>query len=127
MHFLALRYVRVLFAIKRLLLPIFFLCLQRLGETVSKQTTRFWALSGKFMPMVGLFFMLAFVNTILDSLKDTLVITSIGGGAQVGLSSGARPTGLRNFYYNRQGEELSLKAKQTYGIPIAYLQGHPVF
>jgi hypothetical protein len=40
--------------------------------------------AGKFMPMVGLFFMLAFVNTILDSLKDTLVITATGGGAQVG-------------------------------------------
>jgi hypothetical protein len=37
------------------------------------------------MPMVGLFFLLAFVNTILDSLKDTLVITAAGGGAQVGL------------------------------------------
>lgn len=35
------------------------------------------------MPMVGLFFLLAFVNTILDSLKDTLVITAAGGGAQV--------------------------------------------
>jgi hypothetical protein len=34
--------------------------------------------------MVGLFFLLAFVNTILDSLKDTLVITATGGGAQVG-------------------------------------------
>lgn len=33
--------------------------------------------------MVGLFFLLAFVNTILDSLKDTLVITAVGGGAQV--------------------------------------------
>eukprot|EP00955_Chlamydomonas_euryale_P118939 366567-Chlamydomonas_euryale.AAC.12 len=32
---------------------------------------------------VGLFFLLAFVNTILDSLKDTLVITAVGGGAQV--------------------------------------------
>jgi hypothetical protein len=33
--------------------------------------------------MVCLFFFLSFVNTILDSLKDTLVITASGGGAQV--------------------------------------------
>jgi ATP/ADP translocase len=39
---------------------------------------RFAHLAGKFMPMVGLFFLLAFVNTILDSLKDTLVITATG-------------------------------------------------
>jgi len=38
---------------------------------------------GTFAPMAGLFFMLAFVNTILDSLKDTLVITAVGGGAHV--------------------------------------------
>ncbi|GIL43656.1 hypothetical protein Vafri_1319 [Volvox africanus] len=56
---------------------------QRLSQTLANQASRFWALSGKFMPMVGLFFMLAFVNTILDSLKDTLVITAAGGGAQV--------------------------------------------
>jgi AAA family ATP:ADP antiporter len=40
-------------------------------------------LSGRFLPMVALFFLMAFVNTILDSLKDTLVITAAGGGAQV--------------------------------------------
>ncbi|GLC36053.1 hypothetical protein PLESTF_001253400 [Pleodorina starrii] len=56
---------------------------QRLMSALSNQASRFWGLSGKFMPMVGLFFMLAFVNTILDSLKDTLVITAAGGGAQV--------------------------------------------
>ncbi|PNH09243.1 hypothetical protein TSOC_004147 [Tetrabaena socialis] len=55
---------------------------QALLGVVGGQAARFWALSGKFMPMVGLFFMLAFVNTILDSLKDTLVITAVGGGAQ---------------------------------------------
>ncbi|GFH09884.1 ADP,ATP carrier protein, partial [Haematococcus lacustris] len=47
-----------------------------------KQYTKFMKLTGKFMPMVVLFFLLAFVNTILDSLKDTLVITAAGGGAQ---------------------------------------------
>eukprot|EP00955_Chlamydomonas_euryale_P070876 360878-Chlamydomonas_euryale.AAC.1 len=34
------------------------------------------------VPQVLLFFLLSFVNTILDSLKDTLVITAAGGGAQ---------------------------------------------
>ena len=47
------------------------------------QAQNFSALSGRFMPMVFLFFLMAFVNTILDSLKDTLVITAVGGGAQV--------------------------------------------
>ncbi|WIA39918.1 hypothetical protein OEZ86_013359 [Tetradesmus obliquus] len=36
-----------------------------------------------FLPMLSLFFCLSFVNTILDSLKDTLVITAHGGGAFV--------------------------------------------
>lgn len=54
-----------------------------LQAVVRSQTEKFYALAGKFMPMVGLFFMLAFINTILDSLKDTLVITAAGGGAQV--------------------------------------------
>ncbi|GAX76146.1 hypothetical protein CEUSTIGMA_g3590.t1 [Chlamydomonas eustigma] len=47
------------------------------------QFQKFTRLSGRFLPMVALFFLMAFVNTILDSLKDTLVITAIGGGAQV--------------------------------------------
>jgi AAA family ATP:ADP antiporter len=33
--------------------------------------------------MLCLFFCLSFTNTILDSLKDTLVITAPGGGASV--------------------------------------------
>jgi AAA family ATP:ADP antiporter len=33
--------------------------------------------------MASLFFLLSFVNTLLDSLKDTLIITSPGGGAHV--------------------------------------------
>ena len=53
-------------------------------KALIQQYTKFYSLAGKFMPMVGLFSMLAFVNTILDSLKDTLVITAVGGGAQVG-------------------------------------------
>jgi hypothetical protein len=36
-----------------------------------------------FLPMLSLFFLLSFVNTLLDSLKDTLVITAAGGGAAV--------------------------------------------
>ncbi|KAF5839782.1 TLC ATP/ADP transporter-domain-containing protein, partial [Dunaliella salina] len=52
-------------------------------EAVQNAYGRFTGLAGKFMPMVCLFFFLSFVNTILDSLKDTLVITASGGGAQV--------------------------------------------
>ncbi len=44
---------------------------------------RFENLWGSFLPMVALFFFLSFINTILDSLKDTFVITAVGGGAQV--------------------------------------------
>lgn len=33
--------------------------------------------------MASLFFLLAFVNTVLDTIKDTLVITAVGGGTQV--------------------------------------------
>jgi TLC ATP/ADP transporter len=38
----------------------------------------------KFVPMATLFFLMAFVNTILDNLKDTLIFTlAVGGGAHV--------------------------------------------
>jgi ATP:ADP antiporter, AAA family len=40
-------------------------------------------LRGSLVPMASLFFLLSFVNTLLDSLKDTLIITSVGGGAHV--------------------------------------------
>jgi hypothetical protein len=30
-----------------------------------------------------LFFLMAFVNTIMDNLKDSLVITAVGGGTEV--------------------------------------------
>ena len=33
--------------------------------------------------MSALFFLMAFVNTIIDSLKDSLVITAVGGGTEV--------------------------------------------
>lgn len=33
--------------------------------------------------MAALFFLMAFVNTIIDSLKDSLVITAVGGGIEV--------------------------------------------
>ena len=33
--------------------------------------------------MTCLFFLMAFVNTIIDSLKDSLVITAVGGGTEV--------------------------------------------
>ena len=38
---------------------------------------------GRFVPMCLLFFAMAFNNTILDSVKDSLVITAKGGGTQV--------------------------------------------
>lgn len=44
---------------------------------------RFTGLWGSFLPMVSLFFLLSFINTILDTMKDTLVITAVGGGAHV--------------------------------------------
>ncbi|KIZ04926.1 ADP,ATP carrier protein 1 [Monoraphidium neglectum] len=37
----------------------------------------------RLLPMLSLFFCLSFTNTILDSLKDTLVITAPGAGAAV--------------------------------------------
>ncbi|GBF96975.1 hypothetical protein Rsub_09772 [Raphidocelis subcapitata] len=46
-------------------------------------TQRVSALSGRFLPMLSLFFLLSFANTLLDSLKDSLVITAAGGGAAV--------------------------------------------
>ena len=33
--------------------------------------------------MSMLFFLMAFINTIIDSLKDSLVITAAGGGTEV--------------------------------------------
>jgi len=44
-----------------------------------------YALAGccRFIPMSALFFLMAFVNTIIDSLKDSLVITAVGGGTEV--------------------------------------------
>lgn len=53
---------------------------RRRGQRISNmleaaifQYTKFSSLAPRFMPMVTLFFLLAFTNTILDSLKDTLV------------------------------------------------------
>lgn len=40
--------------------------------------------SEKFVPMIFLFFAMAFINTLLDNLKDTLIFTlAAGGGAHV--------------------------------------------
>lgn len=37
-----------------------------------------------FVPMAALFFAMSFINTILDSLKDTIIFTqAVGGGAHV--------------------------------------------
>jgi AAA family ATP:ADP antiporter len=56
------------------------------GSTLSELRSlmlRFLGLWRSFLPMLSLFFCLSFINTILDSLKDTLVITAPGGGAHV--------------------------------------------
>jgi ATP/ADP translocase len=37
----------------------------------------------KFVPMVVLFFCMAFINTIVDSLKDTIIVTAPGSGPHV--------------------------------------------
>lgn len=48
----------------------------------------------RFIPMSLLFFLMAFVNTIIDSLKDSLVITAAGGGTEVRSSLRSRlPSG----------------------------------
>jgi ATP/ADP translocase len=52
-------------------------------ESLQLYLRRFSGLWQKFLPMLSLFFCLSFINTILDSLKDTLVITAAGGGAHV--------------------------------------------
>lgn len=57
-----------------------------LGEVLLSAKKQFGKLDGmwgRFMPMAILFFLMAFVNTIIDSLKDSLVITAVGGGTQV--------------------------------------------
>jgi AAA family ATP:ADP antiporter len=53
------------------------------SSAVSKQLAKLDGLWGRFLPMAALFFLMAFVNTIIDSLKDSLVITAVGGGTEV--------------------------------------------
>lgn len=53
------------------------------GSAVSEQLAKLDGLWGRFLPMAALFFLMAFVNTIIDSLKDSLVITAVGGGTEV--------------------------------------------
>lgn len=50
---------------------------------VKELALKFVGLWRQFLPMLSLFFCLSFINTMLDSLKDTLVITAVGGGAFV--------------------------------------------
>ena len=41
---------------------------------------------------VALFFFMSFVNTVIDSMKDSLVITAVGGGTEViPFLTGAQP------------------------------------
>lgn len=53
------------------------------ARDVQELLVKFTGLWRSFLPMLSLFFCLSFINTILDSLKDTLVITAVGGGAFV--------------------------------------------
>lgn len=52
-------------------------------ESIKGQFSRLEGLWDKFIPMSLLFFLMAFINTIIDSLKDSLVITAVGGGTEV--------------------------------------------
>lgn len=54
-----------------------------LVEAAKHQLRKIDGLWGQLVPMTFLFFMMAFVNTIIDSLKDSLVITAVGGGTEV--------------------------------------------
>ena len=57
--------------------------LAKLRGAVDHQLSKLEGLWQQLIPMTCLFFMLAFVNTIIDSLKDSLVITAVGGGTEV--------------------------------------------
>jgi AAA family ATP:ADP antiporter len=52
-------------------------------QAIQHQLSKLDGLWAQLIPMTALFFMLAFVNTIIDSLKDSLVITAVGGGTEV--------------------------------------------
>lgn len=52
-------------------------------DSVVDQFAKLDGLWDRFIPMSVLFFLMAFVNTIIDSLKDSLVITAVGGGTEV--------------------------------------------
>ena len=51
--------------------------------SLQRQIQKLDGLWSQLIPMTLLFFMMAFVNTIIDSLKDSLVITAVGGGTEV--------------------------------------------
>lgn len=52
-------------------------------QSIKEQFRKLDGLWNRFIPMSLLFFLMAFVNTIIDSLKDSLVITAAGGGTEV--------------------------------------------
>lgn len=57
---------------------------ERIREAVGECVTVVRSGGKKFIPMIMLFFSMAFINTLLDNLKDTLIFTqAIGGGAHV--------------------------------------------
>eukprot|EP00898_Chlorokybus_atmophyticus_P001460 jgi/Chlat1/2314/Chrsp17S02600 len=51
----------------------------RIGAYVTKLLQPVDGLWGKTLPMIALFFAMAFVNALLDATKDTLVVTAVGG------------------------------------------------
>eukprot|EP00873_Tetraselmis_striata_P008538 jgi/Tetstr1/428802/TSEL_018789.t1 len=56
---------------------------QQVGDAVRVQLAKMDGLWHKFVPMVVLFFCMAFINTIVDSLKDTIIVTAPGSGPHV--------------------------------------------
>jgi AAA family ATP:ADP antiporter len=54
-----------------------------INQAIQHQLSKLDGLWAQLIPMTSLFFMLAYVNTIIDSLKDSLVITAVGGGTEV--------------------------------------------
>lgn len=64
--------------------PAAFTPAERIKEAVGECVAVVRSGSQKFVPMIMLFFSMAFINTLLDNLKDTLIFTqATGGGAHV--------------------------------------------
>ncbi|KDD74048.1 TLC ATP/ADP transporter, partial [Helicosporidium sp. ATCC 50920] len=53
------------------------------GASLRRRASHLRSVWPLFFPMACLFFLLSFVNTIVDGLKDSLVVTATGGGPHV--------------------------------------------